>query len=239
MEYRTFHEWPTTKAEAYAIQEEMARKVELHGNVDTPKLIAAVDTAYGFGGETVFAAAVVTTFPQVEVVELTYHYGPADFPYHPGLFYFREGPVIIKALAKIVSDPDLLIVHGHGLAHPKLCGMACHIGIAFDKPTIGCTRKLLAGFHRTVGPTRGSYQSITIRSKEVGFAYRSKDNVKPIFVSPAYKCDLAQAKEIIVQNLRGFRLPEPSRLAHLFANKYRRQVEKKDTRESKDDDQTS
>jgi deoxyribonuclease V len=233
LEYRKLHDWPTTKAEAHAIQEEMAGWVELHTIIETPELIAAVDTAYGSNNETLFASAVVTTFPEIEVVERTNHYGPLNFPYIPGLFYFREGPIIIEALAKVSSNPDLVIVHGHGLAHPKRCGMACSIGIAFDKPTIGCARKLLTGYHRPVGEAKGSYQPITIGSKKVGFAYRSRDNVKPIFISPAYKCDPDQAKEIIVQNLRGYRLPEPLRLAHLFANKFRRQIEKKRTREEK------
>ena len=233
LEYRKLHDWPTTKAEASAIQDEMAGRIELHANAESPGLIAAVDTAYGNNAETLFASVVVTTFPEIEVVERTYHYGPLNFPYIPGLYYFREGPVIIEALAKVESDPDLVIVHGHGLAHPRRCGMACSLGIAFDKPTIGCARKLLTGYHRPVGEIKGSCQPITIRSQEVGLAYRSKDNVKPIFISPAYKCDLDQAKEIIVQNLRGFRLPEPLRLAHLFANKLRRQIEKKGTRKAK------
>jgi len=233
LEYRKLHEWPTTKTEAYTIQEEMAGRVELHANTESPELIAAVDTAYGNNAETLFASVVVTTFPEIEVVERTYHYGPLNFPYTPGLFYFREGPVIIEALAKVESDPDLIIVHGHGLAHPKRCGMACSIGIAFDKPTIGCARKLLTGYHHPVDEAKGSYQPITIQSKEVGLAYRSKDNVKPIFISPAHKCDLDQAKQIIVQNLRGYRLPEPLRLAHLFANKLRRQIEKKGARKAK------
>ncbi len=227
MEYSMLHEWPTTREEAYAIQEEMAGRVELYANTQSPQLIAAVDTAYGYNAGTLFAAVVVTTFPEIEIVERTYHYGPLNFPYTPGLFYFREGPVIIEALGRVNSDPDLVIIHGHGLAHPKRCGMACSIGLTFDKPTIGCTRKLLTGYHRPVGEAKGSCQPIMIRSKEVGLVYRSKDNVKPIFISPAYKCDLNQAKEIIVQNLRGYRLPEPLRLAHLFANKFRRQIEKR------------
>jgi len=226
VKYRRFHDWPTSKAEASAIQDEMAGQVELHGNIDYPKLIAAVDTSYGSDGEIVFAAAVVTSFPQIEIVEQTYHFDSVNFPYYPGLFYFREGPVIIEALAKITSDPELLIVHGHGLAHPRLCGMACHIGIVFDKPTIGCARKLLAGRHRPVGSAKGNCQPIVIRTKEVGIVYCSKDNVKPIIISPAYKCNLAQAKNIIVECLRGFRLPEPLRLAHLYANKYSRHMER-------------
>lgn len=226
MEYKQLHEWPTTKPDAIAIQNEMADKVELHGNFIDVRLIAAVDTAYGKNGEILCASAVVTTFPEIEEVEQSFHYGPAVFPYIPGLFYFREGPIIVNALEKIKSDPDVIIVHGHGIAHPRRCGMACHIGIAFDKPAIGCARKLLTGYHRPIAPAKGSFQPITSRSKEVGVAYRSKDNVKPIFVSPGHKCDMAQAREIVVKNLRGFRLPEPLRLAHLMANKYKRHVER-------------
>jgi len=235
LEYRKLHDWPKTRAAAYAIQEEMARRVRLHANAVSPKLIAAVDTAYGHSGGILYASVVITTFPEIEVVERVYHYGPVNFPYVPGLFYFREGPIIVEALAKAKNDPELLLVHGHGLAHPKQCGMACHIGIAFDKPTVGCARKLLTGYHRPVPEIKGSYQPIMIRSKEVGLVYRSKDKVKPIFISPAYKCNLDQAREIVVQNLRGYRLPEPLRLAHLFANKFRRRIEQEGGRQAKAD----
>ena len=105
--------------------------------------------------------------------------------------------------------------------------MACQIGLAIDRPTIGCARKLLAGRHRPVAPAKGSSQPIVANSKQVGLAYRSKENVKPIFISSGHRCDLEHARDIIVKNLRGFRLPEPLRLAHLFANKYRRRSEAK------------
>jgi len=225
LEYRELHSWPATKKEAYTIQDEIASLVQLHANTVSPELIAAIDKAYGQNGEMLYVSVVITTFPEIEVVERAYHYGPVNFPYVPGLFFFREGPIIVEALTKVKNDPDLIIASGHGMAHPKQCGLACHIGIAFDKPTIGCARKLLAGHHRPVSETKGSYQPIIISSKEVGLAYRSRENVKPIFISPAHKCSLEQAREIVVQNLRGFRLPEPLRLAHLFANKYRRHIE--------------
>ncbi|MBN1212048.1 MAG: endonuclease V [candidate division Zixibacteria bacterium] len=226
MELKSEHGWPTTKSEAIGFQKERAGQVDLQGNNNEPALIAAVDTAYGFGGEKLYASVVVVTFPKLQEVERVYHFDTVNFPYHPGLFYFREGPVILEALTRLVNRPDILIVHGHGTAHPKRIGMACHIGLDFDLPTIGCVRKLLAGTHRPVGEAKGSSQLIVLFGKEVGLAYRSKDKVKPIFISPGYKCDLPFARDIIVKCLRGYRLPEPLRMAHLFANKYKRHIEK-------------
>jgi len=235
LNYTRLHDWPATREDAYAIQQEMAEKVTLFPEiVETPRLIAAVDTAYGYGGETIYASAVVTTFPEIEEVERFSRYGPAGFPYVPGLLFFREGPVIIETLAGLQTEPDIIIVHGHGTAHPKGCGMAGQIGILFDRPTVGCCRKLLTGSkHRPLPADKGSFQPVLLRGKEVGIAYRSKDKVKPIFVSPGYKCDMKQAREIVVQNLRGYRLPEPLRLAHLSANTFKRYIEKKQDRKNK------
>ena len=146
------------------------------------------------------------------------------------MFFFREGQTIIKAFEKLENEPDLLMVHGHGISHPVRFGMASHIGLIFNKPTIGCCRKLLVGKHREVDDSKGSFQIISYQNKEVGYAYRSKDSVKPIFISPGHLISLEQSKEYIVRNLRGFRLPEPLRSAHKFANKFRRQIEKKKER---------
>ncbi|MFZ5981071.1 MAG: endonuclease V, partial [Candidatus Zixiibacteriota bacterium] len=173
-----------------------------------------------------YAAVVVVDFPKLQEVERAYYFDKVEFPYHPGLFYYREGPVVSKALEQIKSRVDLMIVHGHGIAHPKRIGMASHLGLDFDIPTVGCARKNLTGTYRPVGDNKGCSQPIYIQGKEVGLAYRSKDKVKPIFISPGYKCDLTYAREIIVRCLRGYRLPEPLRLAHLLANKYKRHIEK-------------
>jgi deoxyribonuclease V len=227
LELKNKHGWPKSKQEAINFQKERVSLIDSRGNQSEPSLIAAVDTAYGFGGEKLYAAAVVLSFPQLEEVERIYHCGPIDFPYYPGLFYFREGPVILDTLVRLEHHPDLLIVHGHGTAHPRRIGMACLIGLDFDLPTIGCARKLLSGTSRPVGESRGSSQPIFLQGREVGLAYRSKDRVKPIFISPGYKCDLSFARDIIVKCLRGYRLPEPLRIAHLFANKYKRYNEKK------------
>ena len=226
LELKYQHPWPSSRPDAYAHQEEVAARVDLYGNTIAPSLIAAVDTAYGHGGEYLFAVAVVLSFPGLEEVERSHHQAPVEFLYHPGLFYYREGPVIVGALTRLQADPDLIIINGHGVAHPRRCGMACHIGVDFDKPSIGCARKLLVGRHRPVDSARGSAQPIMYREREIGLAYRSRESVKPIFISVGHKCDLAYARDIIVGCLCGFRLPEPLRLAHLLANKHKRYIEK-------------
>jgi deoxyribonuclease V len=227
MNYTLDHEWPTLRAEALEIVEAASSRIEIHTNTVEPKLIAAVETDYGTGGETLYSAAVLMTFPEHQLVERALYYAKVTFPYYPGLMFFREGPMILNALAKLRTDPDLIIVSGHGIAHPALCGTACHIGLAFDKPTIGCSRRLLAGQYGTLDETKGSSQPLMLHGREVGVVYRTKDGVKPLFISPAHKCDLAFARDIIVRCLRDYRLPEPLRLAHLEANKYRRRTEER------------
>lgn len=226
MEIKYRHAWPSTKHDAIALQKEFIPRIALNSNSGEPSLIAAVDSAYGYGGEYLYAAAVVLSFPNLQEVERVYHSERVSFQYYPGLFYFREGPTIVGALAKLKSDPDFLMIHGHGIAHPQYCGIACHVGVAFNKPSLGCARRILAGTHHAVNDSKGSYQILRLRGKPVGFAYRTKDRVKPLFISPGHQCDMDQSRELVVKCLRGFRLPEPLRLAHLFANKYKRKAEK-------------
>lgn len=219
-----------TKHDAVALQKEFIPRIKLHNNSHEPTLIAAVDSAYGYGGEYLYASAVVLSYPKLQEVERAYHFEQVTFPYYPGLFYFREGPTIVNALAKLKTEPDFLMVHGHGIAHPQRCGIACHVGVAFDKPTLGCARRLLVGTHHVVGEAKGSYQILRLRGQAVGFACRTKDRVKPLFISPGHLCDMEQSRELVIKCLRGFRMPEPLRLAHLFANKYKRKVEKENRR---------
>ena len=220
-------DWPNSKAEASLYLEEVAKQVRLLPLTAEPRQIAAVETTCGTGGKTLYCCAAVMSFPELEEIECVFSHGPTGFSYEPGLLHFREGPVIAQTLAKIVATPDLLMVHGHGIAHPQRCGSASSLGVVFDIPTVGCCRKLLAGNHREVAPTKGSAQPIILDSDEVGMAYRSKDKVKPIFVSPGHLCDLASAVSLTKRCLRGFRQPEPLRLAHLMAHKYKRRSEKK------------
>ncbi len=221
---------PSSNKQARKIIAEMAEQVRLYPGDSDPSLIAAVDTAYGLQARTVFACAVVTTFPEIELVEQAYARQATPSPFIPGLLCFREGPVMLKALAGLRKNPDIVIVSGHGLAHPQGCGIAAAIGVATGMPTIGCSLRLLCGRHHPVGAGKGSSEPIVLRGREVGSAYRSKDDVKPIFISPGHLTNLEQSRDIIIRNLRGFRMPEPLRMAHLFVNKYKRKTEKRNKR---------
>ncbi len=230
MKWVNSHKWPKTKQDAYTLQDSRARLVDISANMNEPETIAAVETAYGYAGETAYAAAVVLSFPEMKEVERSLVHIKTEFPYIPGLFYFREGPSLVAALSQLESNPDLIMVSGHGIAHPSQCGIACHIGIGFDRPTIGCARRLLHGKHRPVDETKGSLQKIKHRDAEIGIAYRSKDNVKPIYISPGHLCDHRLSQDFVVRCLRGYRLPEPLRFAHLLANKHKRYMEKGENR---------
>lgn len=225
MDYTFHHEWPATRDEAFQILQDTALQVIIDANAPEPQLIAGVEIDYGQTGEILYAAAVVVSFPDFHVVERALHYTNLSFPYYPNLVFFREGQVMVDALAKLKSNPDLLMISGHGITHPQGCGPASHLGVMFDRPTIGCARRLLAGQFHEPESAKGSAQPILLRGREVGVAYRSKNGVKPIFISPAHRCDLAYARRIVVQCLREYRQPEPLRIAHLEANKYRRRTD--------------
>ena len=184
MEFLNRHQWPSDKNDAITIQKEFAELVQIIPNFDDITLIAAVDVAYGHNADIIYASAVVFTFPDVEEVDRRFHYAEVQFPYSPGLLYFREGPVIVSALEKLEVDPDVIIVNGPGIADYNRCGVASMLGIGFDIPTIGCSRKLIAGNHRELPPQKGSSQKLFLKDREVGLAYRTKDNVKPLYISP-------------------------------------------------------
>ena len=219
--------WPKSKAEASGRQKETASQIRLLPLDEEPHLITAVETVYGNGSDVLYACAVTMSFPELEEVERVFAEGPPGFPYVPGFLYFREGAVISQALSNLKETPQLVIVHGHGTAHPRRCGLASHIGVVLDIPTIGCCRRLLTGHHRELPPTKGANQPIMLATRQVGVAYRSKENVKPIYISPGHRCDLPDAVSIVQRCLRGFRQPEPLRLAHLLANKLKQRSEKK------------
>ena len=151
MDWVNRHDWPTDKASAYAIQDERIDRVRISGNTSEPHLIAAVEATYGHGGEYLYAAALVLTYPDFEEIERAYCRLSPEFPRSTNLNYFREGPALVGALERLESDVDIIVVHGEGIAHPRRCGTACHLGLDFDKPAFGCCRRLYHGTHRPVG----------------------------------------------------------------------------------------
>ncbi len=187
--------------------------------LDEIRLVAGVDASYHQG--MIFAAAILFKFPSQEIVDQTVADMPLEFPYIPGLLSFREAPAILTALAQLSKSPDVLIVDGHGFAHPRRFGLACHLGVWLDLPSIGCAKSILVGEHAPLGSEAGSSAQLTTKGEVLGVALRTRRNVKPVYLSIGHRVDLESAVEVILASGKGYRLPEPTRQAHFLAKEAR------------------
>jgi deoxyribonuclease V len=163
------------------------------------------------------AAVVVLSYPEMMLEEVETMTGRAEFPYVPGLLSFREAPLALAAFEKLRITPDLVIIDGQGYAHPRRMGIACHIGLFLDIPTIGCAKSRLCGVHGEPGKEAGSISDLTDNDEIIGRVIRTKSDVKPLYISVGHKISLENAAHWVSACCRGYRLPEPSRLAHLAA----------------------
>lgn len=199
------------------LQRELAAQVSTEGQPESPRYIAGTDLAAGKVGETATAAVVVLTYPGLEVAEVKVARGRLEWPYVPGLLSFREAPLVLAASESLSITPDLFIVDGQGIAHPRRIGLASHLGLFWDIPTIGCAKSLLSGHCEEPGPERGSWTELRDRGEVIGAAVRTREKVRPVYVSPGHKISLEAAIYWVLACSRGYRLPEPTRLAHLAA----------------------
>ena len=189
-----------------------------------PRLIAGCDSSFPTP-DTILSVFVVLQFPSLELVEKVYNYGPVDMPYVPGFLSFREAPNVIHAFARLQNKPDIIMVDGHGIAHPRRMGIAAHLGVLLDMPTFGVAKQKLTGNFQEPAPTKGSISPLTDRSGELlGEVIRSKDKVLPLFVSPGHRCDQATATRLTLACLRGYKLPEPTRLADHWAEEFKKEL---------------
>jgi deoxyribonuclease V len=227
MHIRELHKWPHGRSEALKIQHQFKSRVELNGSLDEVKLIAGVETAFDHIANILYAAVCLYTHPDLVEQERATASATATFPYIPGLHAFREGPVILRAFSRLHTESDLVMFAAHGIAHPRRFGMASHLGVILDLPSVGCARKLLVGEHDEVGDTRGSSAPLMLNADRVGTVYRSRDGVKPIFISPGHRCTVDAATEMVVSTLREYRIPEPLRAAHRLANRLKHAGEKR------------
>ncbi len=226
------HDWNVTAKEAIAIQQEMRSKVTLIPLKGKIKLIAGADVSMNLYSPTVFAGFVVMTYPDLQVVDHAVIKDETHFPYIPGLLSFREIPSLLKAWEKLKTKPDLIVVDGVGIAHPRRLGIASHLGVVLDMPTIGCAKNVLTGVYKSPKDKAGSISYLydeKIKKKStdkeiIGAALRTKDFVKPVFISPGNKITLEESLDIIKNCVRKHRLPEVTRLAHETVNHYRRQA---------------
>ncbi len=216
------HSWNLSPPEAIALQNQLRGQIRLQPLQNEPKLVAGADLSFEIGSDTVFAGIVVLSFPDLEIVEECGLQTEAKFPYVPGLLSFREAPAILQVWEKLRHKPDVLILDGQGTAHPRRFGIACHLGLWLQIPTLGCAKTLLCGKYENLGLERGSFASLVHRGETVGAALRTKTKVNPVFVSPGHECDLDSAISLLLRCDGGLKIPEPTRRAHGFVNRLRR-----------------
>lgn len=219
MNYLTLHSWEVSPQEAVRIQKELKKRIVLKSNFLKFEKIAATDVS--FCGEKAISAVVVFKYPELKLMEEKKGEGKISFPYIPGLLAFREGAVILKAFKKLKIKPDLILFDGQGISHPRKMGIATHLGIILDTPSIGCAKSHLYGVYKMPPPEKGSFSYIFDREgKEVlGVALRTRSYTKPLFVSCGYKISLKEVIKLVLELCPRFRIPEPLRYAHHLAGK--------------------
>ncbi len=224
MHIRELHGWEVSPAEAVRIQYELMGQICLQALEQPPHLAAGADVSYQRGSSRFYGGVVVVELPQLQTVEEAVAVGEMAFPYISGLLSFREAPVLLQAFQKLTITPDVVIVDGQGIAHPRRMGIASHIGLWLDCPSIGCAKSKLYGVYddKNLGEAAGSVVSLrTQTNKEIGKVVRTKKRTKPVFVSPGYKIDVVSSLNVVLQCCHGYKLPEPTRLAHHLVNRVR------------------
>ena len=217
MKLRDLHPWDVSPKEAIAIQKRLAAQVVREDEPIDVRRVAGVDISVDRGRGVGTGAVVVLSYPGLEIAEVAVAQAPLTFPYVPGLLSFREVPVLRAAFERLSGAIDLLLVDGQGLAHPRRFGLACHLGLLLDVPAIGCAKSRLLGEHDAPDEAAGSRTDLLDRGELIGSVLRTRTGVKPLFVSLGHRIGLAAAEEWLLRCCRGYRLPEPTRLAHQAA----------------------
>lgn len=206
-------------------QLELRQRLRAEPLPQEPRLIAGCDSSFPTP-DTILSVFVVLEFPSLKLVEKVYSHGVVPFPYVPGFLSFREAPNVVQAFAKLENKPDVIMVDGHGIAHPRRVGIAAHLGVLLDMPTFGVAKQKLTGTFAEPGMQRGSISPLTdAKTGElIGEVIRSKDKVLPLFVSPGHRCDQATATRLTLACLKGYKLPEPTRLADHWAEEFKKEI---------------
>ncbi|MCH8994714.1 MAG: deoxyribonuclease V [Chloroflexi bacterium] len=213
MDLLDLHPWDVSPKGAVAIQRRLAAQVVREGVPRDVRRIAGADISVDRMAGRGTGAVVVFSYPELEVVEVSVEQAPLTFPYVPGLLSFREIPVLREAFARLAGPIDLLLVDGQGLAHPRRFGLACHLGLLLNVPAIGCGKSRLLGEHDTPGEAAGSRADLRDGGELIGSVLRTRDGVKPLFISIGHRIGLAEVEAWVLRCCRGYRLPEPTRLA--------------------------
>jgi deoxyribonuclease V len=219
MKIAPLHDWNLSPQQAMQLQKQLAFEVVAEDRFDAPvKTVAGIDLGYDVKNDTSRAVVVVLSFPELELLESSEAKLPIQFPYYPSLLSFRETPVAIKALEKLKLAPDVILCDGQGIAHPRRFGIACHIGLLTNIPSIGVAKSVLVGKYENLGEKRGSVAPLIYKKEQVGAVVRTKNKVQPLFVSVGHRISLKIAVEIVLECAPKYRLPETTRLADKMAS---------------------
>jgi deoxyribonuclease V len=218
---RQRHRWDLSPRRAIRLQERLAGEV-LHVPLsDAPRYVAGGDAAFAPGGDGIIVAWIVWDTRTQSTVETVVLRRAVRFPYVPGLLSFREAPALIAAAGKLRIEPEVFMLDGQGLAHPRRFGLACHVGLLLDRPSLGCAKSLLCGKHEPLGVRRGTTTTLIDKGEEIGRVLRTRSGVKPVYISVGHKITLDDAVALTLRCSTGYRLPEPTRLAHQLVTQQR------------------
>jgi deoxyribonuclease V len=222
MKVRKLHSWDVSPTEAIALQKQLAGQVDATAPLGRCELIAGADISHERFSNVIYAGVVVWRKSDNTIVERRSAVAETKFPYVPGLLTFREAPAILDVFRQVRSRPDVVLIDGQGMAHPRRIGVASHIGLWLAVPTVGCAKSRLCGEYEPPLPSAGSTSLLRDRGEVIGQMVRTKDRVNPLFVSVGHRIDLAGAVRAVLHGIVRHRMPEPTRQAHLFVNEARR-----------------
>lgn len=212
------HDWDLSPAEAVALQRDLAPRVERADRIGAVRRVAGVDVGFEAGGRITRAAVAVLDYPSLALAETAIARVPTRFPYVPGLLSFREAPAVLAAFERLRGDVDLILYDGQGIAHPRRCGIASHVGLALDRPSIGVAKSRLVGEHRPLPARRGAWTPLVDAGETIGAVLRTRAGVKPVYVSIGHRVSLETAMRWTLACCTRYRLPETTRHAHRLAS---------------------
>ncbi len=212
------HAWPATIAEAIAIQEQLRGEVTAAGELENVQYVAGVDAGYDSENNTARAAVALLSFPDLQLLEYKIARRATAFPYVPGFLSFREVPAVLDALEALNIVPDLLLCDGQGIAHPRRFGLACHLGVLTDIPSVGVAKSRFIGEHDELPAERGSWQPLRDKGETIGAVLRTQSGVNPLYVSIGHRIGLPAAIDYVLRCTPKYRLPETTRWADKLAS---------------------
>ncbi len=218
----SLHPWDVSPGEAVSLQQQLRKKIRIIPFDASIRYIAGADISFNRDSDIFYAGFIVLDFENMQEVAYATATVRSGFPYIPGLLSFREIPALLEAWRQLPVQPDVIVLDGHGIAHPRRLGIASHFGLWVNRPTIGCAKKILTGMHGSLPPEPPAQAAIYDNQEAIGVALRTKYNVKPVYVSPGHLMDIESAVRLVSHCVTKYRLPEPTRMAHNLVNQLRR-----------------